>query len=120
MLIRLVDGNLPVPTLEVQGGELAGAMKGVEQVINVRQRMRIFDSDRIQLPEVDTEAQLTTFLLHHNHRRSIGTAGGTNNTAVHHLLTIGFCQWQGNRTGGPCVSNVCSSMGFALRHHHFY
>ena len=48
MLIHFVDGHLSVPTLEIQGEEPAG----IEQVIDVWQRLRILDCGRIQLPKV--------------------------------------------------------------------
>ena len=62
MFIRFTSGHLPVPTLKIQSGKPTGAMKSVEEVIDVGQGVHVFYCGRVELPKFNTESQLA-FLL---------------------------------------------------------
>ena len=57
-------------------------MKGVKEVIDVRQGVCIFNSGFVQLSEVHTEAQLAVLLLHHDHGRHPRAVRGADNSAL--------------------------------------
>ena len=87
-LVLLRDGHLPIPALEVQGGEPLSSMEWVEEVIYPRQRVSIFDGSYVELTEVYAKAQATVFFSHHYYRRSPRTVRGADDVAGKHLLNL--------------------------------
>ena len=55
LFVFLANGDLPVLTLKVEGWVPAYPMKGVQEIINVGQRMGVLDSCCIKLVEINTE-----------------------------------------------------------------
>ena len=97
IFIRFTDGYLPVPALQIECGEPAGTVKGVQQVIDAGQWVHILNGGHIKLLDIDTEAQPAVFLPHHNHRGCPKTVGGANSTILQHFLylfsLLEFCCW---------------------------
>ena len=66
LLILLLYGDLPIPVLQVEGGEPASTMQGVEEVVDVGNGVGVLDCSCIELPEVKAEPETTVFLFHHD------------------------------------------------------
>ena len=62
-------------------------MRSVEEIVDAGNGVSVLNCGCIKLPKVDTEPE-TTVPLHHNHWRSPGTVGGTDDTAGEHLLHL--------------------------------
>ena len=66
LLILFLDGDLPLPAFQVEGGEPAGPVQSVEEFVDARDGVSVFHGGRVELPEVDTELQAAVLLFHHN------------------------------------------------------
>ena len=66
LLILFLDGDLPVPAFQIEGGEPAGPVQSVEEVVDARNGVSVFHGSRVELPEVDTEPQAAVLLFHHD------------------------------------------------------
>ena len=62
-LIMLLDWNLPIATLKIQGGKPPSSVKSVEEVIYPGQWMGILDGSCVELPKIDTETQATVLFF---------------------------------------------------------
>ena len=87
-LVLLRDGHLPIPTLEVQGGEPLSPMECVEEVIYQKQRVSVVDGSCVELTEVNAKGQATVYFSNHYYRRSPRTVRGADDVAGQHLLNL--------------------------------
>ena len=88
LLVCFLYLNLPISTLDVQAVEPLGTIQRVEHLIYARQQVGVLLGTRIQLPEVNTEANLAIRLPIKDDRARIGTLGHSDGIKGQHLLQV--------------------------------
>ena len=89
MFIRFVQGDLPIPRLQVDGGKEFRTTKGTVNVIDQWKRILILHETLIKAPEILTKAKQTVFLFDkHNRRGDIGDGWFDDTISEHWIQQI--------------------------------
>ena len=109
--VALLNWDLPIATLQIQGRKPLGAMERVEEVIYPGQWVCVLDGSCVYLSKIDAKTQATVLFFHYYCWRSPRTVGGVDDVAGQHLLDLRHLLPPHSRVLSPVGLTEWRSMG---------